>query len=437
MMYLTDERLLRERYGALLDLFERTPECADCSFMPSQSGHLTARVQTDGGLRFLHSAVDPYIEANTFVNSALMHERGIPLIVGFGLGYHLEELYARHATFERVIVFEPRADILKEACVRRDLAKLFAHGNLTILTGFDDAQAVAHLAQLVSDPALSERLSIVVHKPSLNLYEHAYPRFVDVLQKTVTDLAAAHLMRDNALANLDAVKRAEGIAAYAGRYTGKTCAVVAAGPSLSQTLSYLRDNRAALTVIAVTTAVKPLLAAGIKPDFIVLADQQRIMRTHLDGIDVSTIPMLFLPTASHDAVAAYAGPLVVALQHGYPLCDELEAAWHKGRLQVGGSVVTVALGFALQCGFARVEFAGLDLAYADGYSHADGVEKRAPVAATETVMSVRGTLSPTTNPMLSFKTWIEVSIASHPEVVFVNLSPCGARIAGTLAGDMG
>jgi hypothetical protein len=330
-----------------------------------------------------------------------------------------------------VIALEPRADMLKEACIRRDLTALFARENLAVLTGSGDEQAVGHLARIFADPVLGSRISLLVHRPSLALYENAYPRFMDLLSKTVTDTAAAHLMRENALANLDAVRDAEGVSSYAGRWAAKTAAVIGAGPSLTDAFPYLRAHRTSLCLIAVGTAVRPLLEAGIKPDVMVIADQQRIIRTHIDDARAADIPLLFIPTASHDAVAYHPGSRIVALQYGYPLCDELEAALHKGRLAVGGSVATLALSFAVLGGSRRIELIGLDLAYPGGYSHAQGVTKRVPIEATECVVSVTGGSVLSTKPMVSFRDWIAKTIAAHGEIEFVNRSAHGARIDGT------
>ena len=403
----------------------------DLVFLASRCGLPTARVKTPSGLRYLHSAVDPRAEARAFADGILLQERSIPLVIGFGLGYHLEALFEREASPEKVIVLEPRGDVFAAACARRDLSGLLARDDLAVFAGLDDDAAVARLAALAGDPALKDRLVLVVHQASLPLYAAAFPRFSETLARTVTDTGAAHLMRENFLANADAVRAAEGVAAYAGRYAGKTCVIAAAGPSLTEALPALTAARDRVYLCAVTTALKPLLDAGLVPDLAVLADQQRIMRTHLDGTRDAGIPLLFLPTASRDAVAAHRGPRIVALQYGYPLCDDADAELHKGRLAVGGSVATLALSFALHAGFSRIVFAGLDLAYPDGQSHAAGVAKRAPLSATETAVSVRGTSVPTTHPMISFRLWIEKTIAAHPDRDFVNVSSGGARIAGT------
>jgi len=438
MSYATDETLLRTRYGALLDLFSRTPPCDDAVFVPARAGSLTARVRTPKGLRFLHSAVDPYAEARDFANSALLHERSIPLIVGFGLGYHLEELYARYEKFERVIVFEPRTDMMKEACAQRDLTPLFSRENLTIITGLDDGQSVARLMQLVGDPAFKDRVTLIVHKPSLNLYEQRYPLFFDALHTTVLDTAALHLMRNNFLANREITTGACGVREFFGAFRGEPAVIAAAGPSLNDGLSALAQFRDRVRLFAVTTALRPLLRNGCIPDLTMLADQQRIMATHFDGIDTASLPLLFVPTASHDALVAHRGEKVVALQRGYGACDEAERLLGKGRLSVGGSVATLALSFALEAGCDPIIFLGQDLAYPDGFSHAQGIDKRAAVSESSLheTLAVGGGTVRTSTAFESFRKWIEQSIREHPDRTFVNVSTLGARIAGTLERDL-
>lgn len=74
----------------------------------------------------LHSTYDPLEEAKTWVSHYEDDIRSASLVyvLGFGLGYHVREL-CRHAK-QKIIVVEPRMDILREAFSLVDLSTIFS-----------------------------------------------------------------------------------------------------------------------------------------------------------------------------------------------------------------------------------------------------------------------------------------------------------------------
>lgn len=105
----------------------------------------------------LHSVYDPAREARDWVE----HYRGgietssSVAVLGFGLGYHLEELL--RATDKPVTVFEPRVDILRAAMECRDLSEILPW--VRIAADCDDLPA----------PAPGGPVAILRHMPSVHL----------------------------------------------------------------------------------------------------------------------------------------------------------------------------------------------------------------------------------------------------------------------------
>jgi spore maturation protein CgeB len=107
----------------------------------------------------LHSRYDPLKEARDWVR---YHEDDIAraetlCVLGFGLGYHLQELITQ--TTADVCVFEPRLDVLKIAFDTRDL------------------NAVLSRVKIVTDhaiPAMGQEVAILDHKPSHQLNPDYY-----------------------------------------------------------------------------------------------------------------------------------------------------------------------------------------------------------------------------------------------------------------------
>jgi hypothetical protein len=91
-----------------------------------------------------------------------------------------------------------------------------------------------------------------------------------------------------------------------------------------------------------------------------------------------------------------------------------------------------AVDLAVRMGASTVRFAGLDFAYPNGATHAEGAAFAAQhKAGRVTVESVRGELVTTDVNLLGYLRDLERYIAAHPTIRFVNGSVGGARIAGT------
>lgn len=93
----------------------------------------------------------------------------------------------------------------------------------------------------------------------------------------------------------------------------------------------------------------------------------------------------------------------------------------------------LAMEAAIRFGAEKIYLAGVDLAYPQGLSHAEGTMDRA-VMKTEGMISVEGVGGRTVHSdrlFISYRQWIEQRIESTPWITYYNLSHIGARIAGT------
>lgn len=74
--------------------------------------------------------------------------------------------------------------------------------------------------------------------------------------------------------------------------------MVAAGPSLNKNIQVLKKAKNRLFILAVDTAVKPLIKAGIKPDAFITIDAKKSPDLiKIDGAE--TIPVIAPPTAGY------------------------------------------------------------------------------------------------------------------------------------------
>jgi len=163
-----------------------------------------------------------------------------------------------------------------------------------------------------------------------------------------------------------------GIEAIAGLARGLPTLILAAGPSLDRILPLLPMLHERMVILAVDTAVRGCLDAGVEPDFILVVDPQYWNFRHLDGI---SCPHSFLITESAVWPAVYRFPC-----RGVYLCASLfplgkfieEHTVRHAELGAGGSVSTSAWDFARHLETDKIYLAGLDLGYPGKRTHFSG-----------------------------------------------------------------
>ena len=257
---------------------------------------------------YLHSRYRPVAEGEAWA-AGLRWENPYAVVVGgFGLGYHIKALWSRLPGDALLVVAEPNLGVLKAALQVVDFAEMLASGRCLIFTRLDRAQVVERL-----EP---RSVLFTAHEKATLLAEHPASRqvageFQRAFQKLITEFISftrtgfVTLMLNN-------VTTCRNIANNLGRYTtsppidgmrdafkGVPAVLVAAGPSLAKNMHLLKELRATkrrsdeatkgegAVVIAVQTMLKPLLAAGIEPDFVTSLDYNMVSTRFFENLEES------------------------------------------------------------------------------------------------------------------------------------------------------
>ncbi len=135
---------------------------AGLSVVPSKAGPPSLKI----GDAALHSVYDPVREAREWVehHAAEIGSSSSLAVLGFGLGYHVEELL--RATGKPVTVFEPRPEVLRAALESRDLSAVL--GRARIAADCDGLPA----------PDPGGPVGILRHMPSVRLAPAAFAEAV-------------------------------------------------------------------------------------------------------------------------------------------------------------------------------------------------------------------------------------------------------------------
>ncbi|MFZ5427651.1 MAG: 6-hydroxymethylpterin diphosphokinase MptE-like protein [Thermodesulfobacteriota bacterium] len=160
--------------------------------------------------------------------------------------------------------------------------------------------------------------------------------------------------------NLEPCLRSGTLSDLLGAFTGHAAILCAAGPALAQSLDFIRANSDRALVIAVNSAVKPLLAAGIRPHFVVINDTSIGSEPTLAGLPpmdgVTLVPHCLSTTGG----GSFGDIRFFGNFPGQPFPK-------RDSLLLHGSVITTAFALAEYMGCVKAVLAGVQLSSPDPY----------------------------------------------------------------------
>jgi hypothetical protein len=298
--------------------------------------------------------------------------------IGLGRGDVLDAL-ERQGWTGRVVAFEPHPALAASLSAGCDWRQWLQSGRLIVLLGpaYDGLDRVAQSL----DPDRSEPVVLVdfqvaaagadAAKEAVRVAARAWFG-ARANQEARRQNAGRYLL--NTLRNAPAIAAGGDAAVLAGSFTGVPIVIVAAGPSLDRNLPGIVKFRDRALLIAVDTALRPLLAAGVQPDFVVAVDPSEANATHL--VELLPCPESYLVAEGSldpEALRHFAGRTFffrVADHHPWPWLRGLGI--DRGCLRAWGSVLTSAFDLALTMGCDPIVFAGADLAFTGGQPYARG-----------------------------------------------------------------
>ena len=356
-------------------------------FFKAKNGELTA---SQNGLA-LHSNYNPSAEAARAAKAAEEEDKDIFVSAGLGLGYLARELAKSSAAKDKAfVVLEPDAPRFFAALASVDLSGLFRIPKLFFAVGADVEQA----ALLVQCAGGFEKAKVFLQKASIENSKEWFAAFFkraeeqkNAAQVNVNTLERfGRLWLKNGARNLQCLRRLGGVGAFFGAADfskennsdqgqeprALPAVLLAAGPSLQDILPRLRQVQERAVTIAVDTALRACLRAGVEPDFIVLTDPQYWASRHLAGLS-SPRSILIAESAAYPSVFRFDCKRIVLMSSLFPLGKYFESRLgKKGALASGGSVATSAWDFARAIGSKEIYCSGLDLGYPNTQTHIKG-----------------------------------------------------------------
>lgn len=329
-----------------------------------------------------HSRYDPVKEAEKQVQASF-HGQTHAMLLGFGLGYMAEVLlkeFKQRVNGPQLFVIEPDAGVFISALKSRDLSRFLLDERVALVVGMT-ADEVGDLWSASLDWTAMERLALIDHPPSVGRFKVYFERVIEKIRylcnrskgNLVTLMHAGFEFHSNYFANLAAGFALPGVERLFDRFAGIPAIVVAAGPSLDKNMHLLAQVKGKFPIVAVDTALRQLVANGIKPDIVCAADPSYENSLDFVGVENETDVILAVEPMTHpDIFNSFKGPLMLMTFGGglQPVCKDLREP--VGTLGCWGSIATTVFDLVRRMGADPVIFVGLDLSFQDGRLHARG-----------------------------------------------------------------
>ncbi|MEM6393507.1 MAG: 6-hydroxymethylpterin diphosphokinase MptE-like protein [Planctomycetota bacterium] len=388
-----------------LDAATPTPP-TELAFTPSKAGPLTAAYtprspqkpqDSVGSPRplALASRYDPLGEAQKTIDAIDFTKAAAVACLGLGLGYHAAAAFKRlhkHNAMGLLLAFEPHLPHLKAVLTHLDHSAWLAHPQ-TILADPDTDRATLFGRAESFSSLITQGTHLLPHPAARRLSENA-GESIDRFAAHVQDLTA--FCRTNvatALVNSARTCRnlAHNLPLYAAGPTTNplhnllktggdnqptTPAIcVSAGPSLAKNIHLLTDPdvRRNVILIAVQTALQPLLERGVKPDFVTALDYSPICTRFYEGLPpLPDVTLVVDPKVNPAVVDAFPGP-VRTLSSEFN--DKLLAPTLNRpitKIPAGATVAHLSFYLAQHLGANPIILLGQDLAFSDGLYYCPG-----------------------------------------------------------------
>jgi hypothetical protein len=151
--------------------------------------------------------------------------------------------------------------------------------------------------------------------------------------------------------------------------------ICGAGPSLQKNVHLLQNVKDKAVIFAGGSSLNVLNSFGINPHFGVGVDPNKEQKHRLMTNNTFHIPFLYRPRVSHEIFKVLQGPKIYISGS-----DNLTAKWFEQELDIsiplldeGHNVVNLATEVAYRMGFNPIIYVGMDLAFTEVQTYAQGV----------------------------------------------------------------
>lgn len=407
-----------------------------------------------GEKSFRITGARPAGEARQWYAPIRERETGCIFLYGSGFGYPLFEVFAQKKPDTLVILFEEDLCLFKAMLYYFDLTPIIETRKIMMFIG-DSGHFAKAFDQLFLSivfysctyPTLAFTLAARrnFREQYLKIHRYVYARLSLFTFYTGNDHMDNLIGFCNLLGNVGEVLRSPYLSCLKDRYKNVPAFIVANGPSLDKNMRQLKKIQGKGLVISVESAIVPLIKNHIEPDILTIIERTPETYTyHFENRDYpKDMALICLALVDQRVFPSFPGPRIPVFRKREALNDWFNR--HLGDesgLEAGANVSHLALELAAYLGADPIVFVGQDFAYGPrGATHSKGAayneekgKKAKEILQALPVVYVEGNNGrklPSNWLWSDFKLGLEIKIAAHPEIRFLNATEGGAKIEGT------
>ncbi len=372
----------------------------------------------------------------------------ICVFIGMGLGYsQLIALNHRKDIF-RMIILEPCLDLFCLALKYVDIEPLLNSDKVYILAGsidWDAFNGIINDRKFETDFLISDYPPLFDWKPDLytNVKNKASASASRALSAFGTLTHFGDQLFKNRMSNLTLFRESNPVDVLKGAFKGKPAVIVSAGPSLGKSIKQLKKIVGRVVLIAADSAVAPLLAKGITPDFVTTLDFRNLNSEKLSPDIIQSVGFSLVAGIVSSALTAKRLQLknfFFSFQENDTQSWLLKALNVKHQMPQVNSVALLSLSFAQMIKADPIVLVGYDFALTSTTEdHVKGAvlsynwhQQRSRFI---TIPGIDGGDVQTIRPLLEFKQNFEL-LMKHHHRNYINSTLEGAHIEGTIVQNL-
>lgn len=340
------------------------------SYKENSISKTNIEISTLNNNKTFYSIYNPQRDIDFFCSNEKIKNSGFICIAGIGNGYHLKQLSEKYPD-KFILAFEINKTSLEYLKQTNDFS--FIQNKKILFTTLDELEN-----KIIENynPAIYENFYFTNIKPWMDFHEEYFDLIKEKINNAISIISSdfsvqshfGKIWMQNILQNTNFLIQNN----FQKKFeidNSKTAVIIGAGPSLDESINFIKTHKENLFIITTDTAYPTLLKQNIIPQVVVSIDAQIFSREHFIGINKTNInDTIFLLDlcANSSIVKKINNENILFFTNGHPLCNYIEEN-SKGkflRLSSGrGTVTTAACDFTIKCNFENIILIGTDFSF--------------------------------------------------------------------------
>jgi hypothetical protein len=388
----------------------------------------------------LNSLISPEKEADRFLQEIDVESERFIVIVGIGNGIIMEQLIQSSLFKNNVhfLVIEPFFNVSLQESTKQILADYKEKISFYYLSDFTSFAFSMYLTKFTAI-----KTDFCVHPNYLRANKSKVEEVIQLFKEgiTVKEVTNNTQMRfavdwiAEPLLNTRVMDKSIDLKNLENKFEGETAILIAAGPSLNDSIPFVKNMQNSAHVFAVGPTLRPLLNNNINPDFVISMDSSETnFEAHFKDL-VFDGALIYTTISNHQIQEQHNGMKIVSKM----VLEQVTSMLYDENFGFPHSVPSVAI-YTLEVikylGFKEVYLVGQDLALINGEYYSKGVQKHSGMSNIKAEFVVENNIGDkveTTRSLKFFLDNFELLIKSFPknEMKIYNISKYGAKIKGT------